>query len=100
MEGTFVNLADIETRAKDILPRNARGYYNSGANDEISLRDARRAYARFQLLPNCLVDVSQIDTKVDLFGETIAMPICVAPAAMQKMAHPEGEIATARACAK
>jgi len=96
---SFINLADFETKAKDVLPQNARGYYNSGANDEISLRDARRAFARFQLLPNCLVDVSKVDTSIELFGERVSMPICVAPAAMQCMAHPEGEAATARACA-
>ena len=43
-----------------------------------------------------LRDVSKLDTKVSLFGEEVAFPICVSPTAMQCMAHPEGEAATAR----
>ena len=41
-------------------------------------------------------DVSSLDTKVQLFGEWVEFPICVAPTAMQRMAHMEGEKATAR----
>lgn len=96
----FLNIADFEAKAHSVLPKNARDYYNSGACDEISLRDSRAAYARFQLLPNVLVDVSKIDTSIELFGARIRTPICVAPAAMQCMAHPDGEAATARACAR
>ena len=43
-----------------------------------------------------LRDVSKLDTKVSLFGEEVAFPICVSPTAMHCMAHPEGEAATAR----
>jgi len=43
-----------------------------------------------------LRDVSQLDTKVKLFGEWVDFPICVAPTAMQCMAHCDGEAATAR----
>lgn len=101
MEGPqLINLADFEAKAAEILPRNALGYYRSGANDEISLRDARMAYSRYQLLPSCLVDVSKVDTTVRIFGSDFSMPIGIAPAAMQKMAHPDGEVATARAAAK
>ena len=40
--------------------------------------------------------MSTLDTRVQLFGEWVEFPICVAPTAMQKLAHPEGEAATAR----
>ena len=43
-----------------------------------------------------LRDVSRVDTRLQLFGEWVESPVCVAPTAMQRMAHPEGEVATAR----
>ena len=43
-----------------------------------------------------LVDVSKVDTRVELFGGWAEFPICVAPTAMQKLAHSDGEAATAK----
>jgi len=43
-----------------------------------------------------LRDVSQLDMRVELFGEWVEFPVCVAPTARQDYAHPDGEIATAR----
>ena len=42
-----------------------------------------------------LHDVSKVDLRVQLQGEWVESPIGVAPTAMQRMAHPEGETATA-----
>jgi (S)-2-hydroxy-acid oxidase len=97
---SFVSLVDFEQHAYSMLPRNARDYYYSGACDMITLRENRNAYSRLQLCPRILRDVAEVDTTTVVFGQKISMPICVAPAAMQCMAHPDGEIATARACAK
>ena len=51
----------------------------------------------FRIMPRVLVDVSRVDTGVTVLGQALASPICIAPSAMQRMAHPEGELATARA---
>ena len=51
---------------------------------------------RYRLRPRVLRDVSNIDMRVQLFGEWVEFPICVAPTGLHKLAHPEGEIATAR----
>ena len=51
---------------------------------------------RYRLRPRFLRDVSKVDTKVQLFGGEVAFPMCVSPTAMQCMAHPDGEAATAR----
>ena len=40
--------------------------------------------------------ISKVDTTVEILGQQIDLPICIAPAAMQKMAHPDGEIGTAK----
>eukprot|EP01038_Epipyxis_sp_PR26KG_P009045 gene9045-12195_t len=95
-----VNLAEYERYAKNVLPRNAHDYYASGANDMITLRENRAAYTRLRLLPRVLIDVSKIDTKTTILGCPVSSPICLAPTAMQKMAWPEGECATAKAAAR
>jgi (S)-2-hydroxy-acid oxidase len=95
-----VNLAEYERYAKNNLPRNAHDYYASGANDMITLRENRDAYSRLRIMPKILIDVSKIDTKTTILGDAVASPICIAPTAMQQMAHPDGEIATSRASAK
>lgn len=95
-----VNIAEFERYAKDYLPRNTHGYYASGSNDMITLRENREAFSRIRLMPRILVDVSNINTSTTVLGEPIASPICIAPTAMQKMAHPDGECATSRAAAK
>eukprot|EP01036_Dinobryon_divergens_P032417 gene32417-42000_t len=97
---TPVNLAEYERYMKHSLPRNAHDYYASGSNDMITLRENRAAYARLRLMPRILVDVSKISTKTTVLGREVASPICLAPTAMQKMAHPEGELATSRAAAR
>ncbi|KAJ1425269.1 FMN-dependent dehydrogenase-domain-containing protein, partial [Ochromonadaceae sp. CCMP2298] len=88
-----------ERYAKNNLPRNAHDYYASGSNDMITLRENRAAYSRLRLMPRILVDVSDISTKTSVLGVNIDSPICVAPTAMQKMAHPDGEVGTSKAAA-
>ena len=95
-----LNLAEYERAAKNTLPRNAHDYYASGSNDMITLRENRAAYSRLRILPRILVDVSQINMKTTILGKMIDSPICIAPTAMQQMAHPEGELATSRAAAR
>ena len=74
----------------------------AGAETETTLRANAAAYASVRLWPRCLVDVSDVDTRcaVPSLGlRHLAAPLIVAPVAMQKMAHPDGECAAARACA-
>jgi (S)-2-hydroxy-acid oxidase len=55
---------------------------------------------RLLLRSRVLVDVSNCDTSTTLWGQKISFPLGVAPAGIQAMAHPDGELATSRACAK
>jgi (S)-2-hydroxy-acid oxidase len=52
-----------------------------------------------RFLPRVLIDVSRINMSVSVLGYNISMPIMVAPTALHKLAHPEGEVASARAAA-
>lgn len=78
----------------------ALGYYTGGAWDEVTLRDNREAFERFKLSPRMLVDVSRRDLSTQILGQSVRMPILIAPTAFQCLAHPEGEVATRRAAAE
>ncbi|HEX2203277.1 MAG TPA: alpha-hydroxy acid oxidase [Longimicrobium sp.] len=90
-------LEAYEAAARAVLPRPAYDYYAGGAEDEATLRGNRAAYGRFWLRPRVLVDVGSVDLSVELLGERLSMPVLLAPTAFQRMAHPDGECASARA---
>lgn len=93
----ITNVMEYEAIAKEKLPKMVYDYYASGAEDQWTLKENRNAFSRILFRPRILVDVRSIDTSTTVMGFNISMPIMVAPTAMQKMAHPEGEYATARA---
>jgi 4-hydroxymandelate oxidase len=95
-----INIFEYETLAVNHLSEMARDYYSSGAWDEVTLRDNRAAFERFKLRPRMLVDVSHRDLSTTILGQSVQLPILVAPMAFQCLAHIEGEVATARAAAK
>ena len=51
---------------------------------------------RWRLRPRLLRGISDVDLSTTVLGQTVSMPICVAPTGSQKLAHPDGEIATAK----
>lgn len=92
-----VNVADYQRIASDLLAPGPGGYYNGGAGDENTLRENVAAWSRITLRPRVCVDVGDVSTAATVLGEQLSMPILVAPTALQKMAHPDGELAMARA---
>ena len=95
-----LSIDEFEQYAETYLPKNAFDYYASGANDNQSLQENRSAFSRLRIMPRVMRDVSNIDMSTTILGEKIQLPICAAPTAMHKMAHPEGECGTAIACAR
>lgn len=95
----LVCLRDFEKYAQKHLNANARDYYFSGANDEVTLKENVEAFRRLKLRPRCLRDVSKRDLSVTILGNKITFPVGISPSAMQRMAHPNGEVATAKAAA-
>ena len=89
-------LSDYETAARQHIPHIFWEFYNGAAADELTMRWNIEAYQRMRLKPRVLVDVSNLDTRVTLLGHQHAFPILLAPTAYQRLAHPDGEIATAR----
>lgn len=112
MSSQFISLYDYEKRALEILPENARDYYRSGAGNgesqvviweflsltfaENSLKWNIDDFNNFRIRPRFLRDVSKRDMNVNVFGSTVSFPCGISPTAMQKLAHPDGELATAR----
>ncbi|XP_062263599.1 hydroxyacid oxidase 1 isoform X1 [Platichthys flesus] len=98
MSGQRVCVSDFEEEARKVLPKAVYDYYRSGADEQTTLADNVAAFKRWYLVPRVLRDVSAVDLSVSMLGQRLSMPLCVAATAMQRMAHPEGETATARAC--
>ncbi len=92
-------LDDYEALAAERLDPGPHGYFAGGAGDERTLRANVSAWARHELLPRVLVDVGTVDTATTVLGTPIDLPVLVAPVAIQKMAHPDGEAGMARAAA-
>ncbi len=95
----IVRLADFEPLARLVMDPTAYDYIAGGAWDEITLAENEAAWRRFRLRPRVLVDVSAVDTATTLSGSPTAMPVAIAPMAAHVLAHPEAELATARAAA-
>jgi 4-hydroxymandelate oxidase len=92
-------LADLEERAAAVLDEPVLRYFRQGARDSVSTDEAPAAWAARRLLPRVLRDVSVVDPSVTLLGHRVPGPLGIAPTTLQRAAHPDGEVATARAAA-
>lgn len=92
-----INLFDFEVVAKRNLSPAHYTYLSMGIQDEFTLRANRVAFGQVQLRPRRLVDVRKLDTSTEILGTQLSCPIVLAPAGSQKVFHPEGELAVARA---
>ena len=92
----IASVTDFEPRARERISHIAYEFISGGAGDELSLKWNREAYDKIRLRTRVLVDVSNLDTKIRLFGRELAHPILLAPTAYHKLVHPEGEAETAR----
>ena len=85
----------LAEQAGQVLPAAVRTYVDAGARDEVTLREARRAWSAHRLSPRVLVDVSGLSTATTLLGREVRTPLSVAPTSMQRAVHPQGERAMA-----
>jgi len=95
-----VDDASLEAMARAVMKPEAYDYVAGSAGTEQTADANRRAFARWQIVPRFLRNVSQRDWSIELFGRRYPVPIYVAPVGVQGIIHAEGELATARACAK
>ncbi|MGE0489503.1 MAG: alpha-hydroxy acid oxidase [Vulcanimicrobiota bacterium] len=95
-----VNLDDFQEIARQKLSQSAYDYYVSGAHDQVTLARNRAAFDEIRLFYRVMVDVSLRSARTTLLGQPLSLPVLAAPTAFHAMATPDGELATARACAK
>jgi 4-hydroxymandelate oxidase len=94
-----VNLAEFEAIARARLSKPVYDYYAGGSDDERTVHENTEAFRRIPVRYRVLVDVSDRDLSTSVFGVSLPHPIVLAPTALHRMAHDDGERATARAAA-
>lgn len=94
-----VNLHDHEAQARSALDEPAWAYFSGGAADELTLRANTAAWQGLSLLPRVLAPLRGGHTRVRLLDRELPHPILLAPVAYQRLAHADGELATAVAAA-
>ncbi|MCX7992299.1 MAG: lactate 2-monooxygenase [Fimbriimonadales bacterium] len=95
-----VDYAELERAAQRVMKPEAYDYVAGSAGTETTAESNRREFDQWQILPRFLRDVSQRDWSVELLGRRYPVPLYVAPVGVQGIVHPDGELATARACSK
>src|SRR5215216_5898090 len=93
----ILTVMDFEEAARRVLSPAHWGYMASGVDDDATLKRNREGFTHFQLRPRRLVDVTKIDTSVNVFGATWATPLFLCPVGGHRMFHRDGELAVARA---
>lgn len=94
-----VSVAEMEAIARERMHPSAFDYVAGGSWDEFSIADNEASWTRYRFRPRVLVDVGGVDPSTTLLRERAAFPVAIAPMAVHGLAHPQGEIASARAAA-
>ena len=92
-----INIEDLRSLARRRLPRAIFDFFDGGAEDEVTLRGNREAFERVRLLPKVLVDVSAVDLRTKILGETASLPLAIAPTGGISAGRAGAELALARA---
>jgi 4-hydroxymandelate oxidase len=95
-----MDLGELEARARELLGPGPYDYIAGGAGQETTLAENEAAWGRLRLRPRVLRDVAKVSTTTTLLGAELPSPIGIAPSAFHRIAHPDGEAATARGAAR
>ena len=91
----LLNVDEARTRAKRRLPRVAFDFIDGGSDDEVTLRENRRAFERVELRPRQLVRVDERAQGVTVAGQPLDMPVILSPTGMARIAGGGGDLAGA-----
>ncbi|KAL7635786.1 UNVERIFIED_CONTAM: hypothetical protein RMT77_013603 [Armadillidium vulgare] len=97
---SLVCVDDFRRASQSLLPKSIKGFYESGALMENTLKENEEAFNWWYIRPRLLIDVSNVDLSTTVLGHRISVPFGVAPTGMQGMCHPDGESGAARAAGK
>jgi L-lactate dehydrogenase (cytochrome) len=93
------DLASLERHAAEVLPPEALGYIVPSAGGGSTARANVAAFEQWRIVPRMLRDHAIRDLSTEVLGTPMAAPVLLGPVGVQTLAHPEGELATARAAA-
>ncbi|KIW37892.1 uncharacterized protein PV06_09874 [Exophiala oligosperma] len=96
----LLNLDEIEAAAKKKMSKKGWAYYYSAADDLASKHFNNTVYRQILLRPRVFVDCEKCDLGTTFLGHKMDLPVFVSPAAMARLAHPDGEWGIAQACKK
>lgn len=94
------NVDDLRDLARRRLPGPIFHYIDGAADDELTYRRNTAAYDDYDLVPNILNGVADIDMSVEVMGQKLGLPVFCSPTALQRLFHYQGERAVARAAEK
>ena len=94
------NVEDFKKLAKKKLPSPIFHYIDGGSDDEITLKRNTEAFNKCDLIPSVLAEVNNIDVSTTVLGQKIDFPLFLAPTAMHRLYHHQGEKASAKAAEK
>ncbi|MBV8107818.1 MAG: alpha-hydroxy-acid oxidizing protein [Hyphomicrobiales bacterium] len=86
---------DLEPTAEKIIPKPYFAYISSGLATKWTQRENTRAFYDRRILPQCLAGVDEPDTRTQVLGTPVDVPIFVAPTAALRLAHVSAEKGTA-----
>ena len=92
--------SDFRRLAKRRLPSPMFHYIDGGSDDEVTLRRNTDAFESWDLVPNVLAGISDVDLSTSVMGRKLDLPLFFSPTAMQRLFHHDGERALARAAEK
>jgi isopentenyl diphosphate isomerase/L-lactate dehydrogenase-like FMN-dependent dehydrogenase len=93
------NLSDLEAAASKVLDRKARESFLAGAGGDAAARANATAFRGWRIIPRMLLDRAERDLSTTILGTRMPAPVIFAPVARQKLAHPDGALASTRAAA-
>ena len=94
------DISDLRTIARRRLPRAIFDFLDGGAEDEVSLQGNRTGFAQYDLIPEVLTDVSNVNMATTVMGQTMPLPLILAPTGLSRLFHHQGERAVAIAAAQ
>jgi lactate 2-monooxygenase len=97
--GLPTDLHRLEEAAQAVMTPQAFGYVAGAAGSGDTASENLLAFRRWRIVPRMLTDVSTASYGARLLGTDLTVPFLLAPVGVLGLAHPDGELAVARAAA-
>ena len=93
----ITNIEDLRVLAQKRVPRMFYDYADSGSWSESTYRANESDFQKIKLRQRVAVNMENRSTRTTMIGQSVAMPVAIAPTGLTGMQHADGEIKAARA---